>query len=120
MKRIINAFLVTLILGISSLVLVTNLWIYPKILTLGLIIISFLMLLTYKKEDEIILFFLCGVAGAIAEITAIYFGAWKYSLTNFANIPYWLPILWGIAAVYIKRISERIKDYINSKVPINS
>ncbi len=77
------------------------------------IIVTALLLLTlavgmkfwYKKHD--VYFFVVGtVLGPIGEVVAIYFGAWQYTNPTFLGIPMWLPIVWGLAAVLIKRISE--------------
>jgi hypothetical protein len=115
MKRILKAFLYSVILGLIALYSVSFFWKNPLELTIGLIIISILILTLSRKKEDLALYIICGIAGAIAEITAIQFGAWQYSLPYMNIIPYWLPFLWGIAAVFIKRISLEIDDFFKNR-----
>jgi len=77
------------------------------------------MIIILKKIHYIIIFIFCGIAGAIAEIIGIYFGAWSYSKPFFYGIPIWLPFLWGIAALFLIKLSESIKNITISKMKIN-
>ncbi len=59
----------------------------------------------YKKHDTY--FFVSGaIIGPIGEIVAIHFGAWYYTNPTVLGIPVWLPIVWGLAVVLIKRAAE--------------
>jgi ubiquinone biosynthesis protein Coq4 len=59
----------------------------------------------HKKHD--IYFFITGaVVGSIGEIVCIHFGVWQYANSTFLGIPMWLPLVWGLATILIKRISE--------------
>jgi len=41
-------------------------------------------------------------------MAAIYFGAWSYANPTMLGIPLWLPLAWGIAAVFVKRVAETL------------
>lgn len=115
MKRILKAFIYSFIMGIISLYSVAYFWVYPLWLTLGLIIISIILLLITRKKEDILLYITCGMAGAAAEYIAISSGAWSYSGFTNGLIPYWLPFLWGIAAIFIKKTALELEDYLNNK-----
>lgn len=87
----------------ASLITVSLLWKNNLLCFLVLTTIAVLMILIEKSKVEIIVFLLNGLAGAIAEITAVYFGVWSYSNPAIGGIPYWLPIIWGIATIHIIR-----------------
>lgn len=85
----------------------------PIILTLCLALISALILILYNNKGDIYLYILCGLAGAMAEAVAIAFGAWSYASAQFIGIPYWLPLLWGITAIFIKRVINAIHENLS-------
>lgn len=94
-------------------IVLVSLFYQNNLLLLGLLIAAWLIgyKLLYKKED---LYF--GIVGAIigpfGEIIAIYFGVWQYSNPTFLGIPIWLPVLWFLAIMFIKRITETIKHML--------
>jgi hypothetical protein len=52
---------------------------------------------------------------------AIYFGGWNYTHPDILGIPYWLPFVWGNAALYIVDWNTFISDYTKKeKVSISS
>ena len=85
------------------LTLLIPVFLYKKILatTLILIIIAVIGLIKYCSKISIAVFLFGALFGAIAEIIAIKYGIWNYTLSNFMNIPSWLFIVWGNAAVFI-------------------
>jgi len=98
-----------LIFALTCLFFVCWLWEKALLLTIILLIISIIGLYKWKNKETIVLFVICGIFGAVAEAATIYFGAWAYTLPGLVNIPYWLPILWGDAAVFIYRTGIEIK-----------
>lgn len=65
-----------------------------------------------RNEDR--LFFLVGAVMATAgELIAVRYGAWKYGVPQMFGIPIYLPLLWGLSAMYSRRI-------INNLVPLRS
>jgi uncharacterized membrane protein YoaT (DUF817 family) len=71
--------------------------------------ISACMLALERDKASVIVYVFCFIFGALAEIIAIYFGAWTYSSQQFAGIPFYLSFVWGNAGVFIKSFNELIK-----------
>jgi len=83
------------------------LWRNPAILALCYIFISFFLLYRWHTNSDLIFYFTAFVLGPIGELVATYHGAWKYSKPIFL-IPIWLPFLWGIALLVMKKLSETL------------
>ena len=68
------------------------------------------MIFLNKKliKENIYLYLFGGFCGALAESFAAMHGAWSYTIPNFIGIPFWLPLLWGIAALFVKNAYLRI------------
>ena len=58
-------------------------------------------LIKWKSWGTFAIFIFVAIFGPVAEMIAIYFGAWHYANFNFINIPVWLFVLWGDAAAFI-------------------
>ncbi|MFH1591700.1 MAG: hypothetical protein ABIC95_07305 [archaeon] len=112
MKRLLKAFLYACVLAFVSLIGVSLLWDNPLILTLALIMLSAVMMFASREKHDIYLFAIAGLSGAIAEMMAIWSGAWQYAFPNLLGIPYWLPFLWGFAALFIRRMSLEIDSFL--------
>lgn len=112
MKHLLKAFAYSAVLAIITLLSVSFGWKNPLLLTMILIVISAVMLIIYRNKEDLYLYVLSGIAGALAEAIAIAFGAWSYAFPNLIGIPYWLPFLWGIAALFIKRIINAIHQHL--------
>ncbi|VVB61322.1 Uncharacterised protein [uncultured archaeon] len=115
MKRLLRAFLYSCLLAVISLLSVSMLWNEPALLAGILAIVSALMLLVWRSREDILTYFICGITGALAESFAIGFGAWTYAFPNIMRVPYWLPFLWGIAALFMKRISVEVHDFVRNR-----
>jgi hypothetical protein len=90
-----------------SVALASILWRNPAILALCYILISLFMLYRWHTKSDLIFYFAAFVLGPIGELVATHFGAWKYSKPTFL-IPIWLPFLWGIALLFMKKFSETL------------
>ena len=90
-----------------SVALASILWRNPVILALCYILISLFMLYRWHTKSDLIFYFSAFVLGPIGELVATHFGAWKYSKPTFL-IPIWLPFLWGIALLFMKKFSETL------------
>ena len=88
------------------------LWERPLGLTLVMALVSVIMLSVWREREDLLLFALCAVAGALAEAAAIAFGAWTYGFPNMIGIPLWLPLLWGVAGLFIKRMGEELHSFV--------
>src|SRR3989338_6981622 len=87
------------IIPVVTLLAVVLLWKMPVILC-GVLAVIAAVIIDNKKS--LFVFIRSGIYGAGAEMIAIYFGVWNYTNPQFFGIPAWLPILWGIAALYIR------------------
>ncbi|VVB58725.1 Uncharacterised protein [Candidatus Anstonella stagnisolia] len=110
-KKVLPITVYTDILGAFALFAVSLLWWNVPVLTLVLLIIAGLLLYMRSGNQEIALFVFCGIAGAVSETIGIFFGAWTYALPTAFQIPLWLPVLWGIAAVFTLRTYEQIEAF---------
>lgn len=110
MKVFYNHILVSLV-GVLTLLLVSLLWREEVLLFVLLILNAILMLYLVGFRKNLVIFLFCAVFGAIAEIIAIYFGAWHYSNPQILGIPIWLPVLWGIASLFMNNLSKVVSKY---------
>ena len=85
---------------------------YEKILivTILLSVIAIVGLVKWKSKRTLGIFIIGAIVGSVAEMIAINFGVWRYSITNFYNIPFWLFILWGNAAAFIYQTAMNIRE----------
>lgn len=70
----------------------------------------------WHVKRDIYLFLSAAALGAAAEIIAVRFGAWQYSNPTLLGVPIWLPLLWGIAVVFIKRVADTLVKSLNGKL----
>jgi hypothetical protein len=102
----------TMLVGIYalSIALTASLWSKSVVLTLCLALLSIFMLYKWHTKSDFAFYFVPFVLVPAGEIVAVYFGAWQYSKPLYL-IPTWLPLLWGIAALFMKKMVETfIKD----------
>jgi len=92
---------------IISIISVGLLWHEPGILTISYVVISIIMLTKWHEKSDVIFYFVAFGLGPTGEAFAIYLGAWRYS-KPFYLIPIWLPFLWGISGLFVKKISETL------------
>jgi len=97
---------------IMSVVLVGFFWHEPAILTIFYVVISVIMLTKWHEKSDLIFYFVAFALGPIGEAFAIYLGAWQYS-KPFYLIPVWLPFLWGIISLFVKKICETLLKAVN-------
>jgi hypothetical protein len=102
MKKEITIALSVYILCVG---LASVLWHYQEILALCYLIISVYMLYRWHTKSDVIFYSIAFVFGPAGEVVAVSFRAWEYSKPLYV-IPIWLPFLWGIAALFIKKLSE--------------
>jgi hypothetical protein len=92
---------------VVAIALVCLLWQMPIVLALCLLGLSVLVLCRWHTRIDLFIYAVGFVLGPAAEMVAIHFGAWEYSKPLFV-IPLWLPPLWGIAAVMMRRLAETL------------
>jgi len=104
----LRSFMGLLILITITILLVSFLWKYNLILIIALGLESIILLIVFHKKHDIIYFIVGGICGPAAEMVAVHFGAWNFANSNFYNIPLWLPLLWGIVLVSMKKATESL------------
>jgi len=90
------------ICGLTALACVCLFWSRPALLTALLLTVATVMLFARRSLNDVLLFVSCGGLGALAEACAVRSGAYVYTLPIALGIPLWLPVIWGIAALFVK------------------
>ena len=98
-------FLIEAVVYVLAIGLASYLWPTPGTLLVCYLIISLLMLFRWHTRSDLVFYFVAFVFGSFADAVAVRFGAWEYTEAPFL-IPIWLPPLWGIAALLLKKIAE--------------
>lgn len=83
------------------------LWHRQVLLSLCYVGLSIAMLTKWHARRDLFYFFTGFILGPAGEFVAVYLGAWKYSKPLFL-LPLWLPLLWGIAALFMMRLAETL------------
>ena len=92
----------TIIVTAISITFVSLFWRDIMLLTASLLSLSIVALWHYHKKNDVVVYSIGAIFGAVAESVCIHFGAWAYTNPTFL-IPLWLPIVWGLAALVIRR-----------------
>ena len=106
-NKMIELFLEIFIIGFGVIAMAL-LYRHNIFLTLLLAAGAAFEILLWHKRKDILAFVVAAVVGPLAEMLNIYFGNWHYSNPSFFGIPMWLPLVWGISMLTIKRIAETI------------
>lgn len=85
------------------------LWQRPVALTLCYVAISVLLLAKFHAKGDLIYFFVPFFMGPLGELLPVGLGAWTYS-KPLVMVPVWLPFVWGIAGLYMRRTSQAIEE----------
>ncbi len=85
-------------------------WFYsqPSLLLVLLAANSALIIWIGRPKEDVLLYCIVAAFGPVAEAISISYGAWAYAGPFAFGLPYWLPLVWGTAAVFIKRAWEAI------------
>lgn len=90
------------------------LWQRPAILTLLYLLLVAFLLWRWRSPAMFAYFTVGLVLGPSAEYFAVGMGAWSYPTTA-TRLPLWLPLAWGIAAIYLKRAGDALEVLIRSR-----
>ena len=102
-----NTILILLGIYAVCVLLVCLFWDNSALLTGCFFVISILLFIRYHAKSDVIFYFVAFFLGPLGEFFAIFFGAWSYA-EPFYLIPTWLPFVWGIAVLLVKKLSENI------------
>jgi len=88
-------------------------WTQPLIMfTLVLIISAFKL---WVDRDAAVYYFVAAVSGPLVEIVCVYFGIWSYTLPQFLGIPIWLPLVWGMFGLFLKKFQDIYVEFRRGK-----
>ena len=90
---------------IGSVATVSLLWARPGILFLACFAITGIMLIRWHTRTDLAVYLVVALLGTLADLLAVSRGAWAYGTAE-KSVPSWLPLLWGIVGLLIKRISK--------------
>jgi uncharacterized membrane protein YoaT (DUF817 family) len=102
-----KAFVLLLLTYATCVTLACLLWPRPYLLTACYAVISLILLARWHSRPDLIFYTVAFFVGPLGELFAIASGAWTYT-RPFYIIPLWLPFLWGIAALFIKKLSDTL------------
>jgi hypothetical protein len=75
---------------------------YPVLLSILILLIAYIKHKLYPIKKELLWFMLVVVGGGITEVLLVNTGSvWTYSISQFMNIPIWIPLFWGAIATTI-------------------
>ncbi len=102
------------VIYILCVILVSLLWRRPVVLLACYLAVSILMLYQWHARSDLISYAIAFVLGPLGEVAAVHFGAWQYSEPLYL-IPIWLPFLWGVVALFLKKVSEGFAGVLEAK-----
>jgi hypothetical protein len=76
---------------------------------------SIILIRSRHQPADLIPFIVGALLGPGMEIIVIRFGAWSYAHPSVAGIPVWLPMLWGLTAFFLMKISGLLQELVWSK-----
>jgi len=108
-------FLYSFILSFVILIMTALFYKSDPIIIPALIVLSFLMFLGDYSKNNILLYFSIFILGPFSEALMIYFGGWHYSTPQIFGFPFYLPFVWGSAALFVKRLNLYIGYILKRK-----
>ena len=87
--------------------LTSLLWSHPITLSGCLVLIGVLMLHRWHSKTDLLFYSVAFLLGPLGEAIAVRSGAWMYAKPAFL-IPLWLPLLWGIVVLFLKKLCEAL------------
>jgi len=103
--------------GIFLCTLLTIAFLFPKpllVVAILLVIHCLYFVITQDKKTSLIVYCSIGILGTAAELLCILKGAWEYANASPIGLPYWLPLLWGSAGLFMKDLSKRVQNHFQN------
>jgi hypothetical protein len=85
------------------------LWSYPIILSACFVVMGILMLYRWHSKTDLVFCSIAFLLGPLGEMILIRSGAWRYAKPIYL-IPLWLPLLWGIVVLFLKKLCEALTE----------
>ena len=108
LKKRRELVLLFLIYGLC-IVLASSLWEHPLMLTGCYALVSVFILLKWHTRADVVAYASTAILGLLGEAISVHYGAWTYTKPAFL-IPLWLPLLWGVAGFFLRRLIANITN----------
>ena len=89
-----------------------------------LALVAWYFYLSFRHEGAnhslfmMVAFVVAALIGAGAEVWGIHHGHWQYhDLSDGRHFPYWLPMAWGAAFLFLYRIEKRLVNVLDIRTP---
>ena len=77
-------------------------------------LVFLIMISLHHTKMDLIIYFIIGILGTIADIVCSFFGAWIFMNPTLLGIPFWVPIGYGLTMVIIVRMSIAIINLVEN------
>ncbi|MFC1687486.1 hypothetical protein ACFL0L_02815 [Patescibacteria group bacterium] len=104
-----------LLLYLTTTIVTLFLWETNIALTLVLTFMLILSLLKFHKRADFFFIILAMIIGTIVEIIATHIGVWEHGNQYIFKIPLWIPALYGLFALIVRRTSITVNRLLFSK-----
>ena len=105
MNSEIEKVLINSVCAVTTLALISFFWEQTVLLIFLLGATGVYMLVNEGSWSAVPLYFVAFLLGPLAEFFGIHSGAWSYSSPYLLGFPLWLPLLWGNAALFFRRMT---------------
>ena len=99
--------IIQVVIYVLCIALASTLWHRPIALSLCYMLVTVFMLSKWHARSDLLFYSVAFVVGPAAEAVAVRFRAWEYSKPLYL-IPVWLPLLWGIVGLFLKKVCETL------------
>jgi hypothetical protein len=82
-------------------------WAHPVKLTGCYVLVSIFALCKWHTKADVFCYVVAAFLGPLGEVVVVYYGAWTYAKPSLL-IPIWLPLLWGVAGLFLRRLTWTI------------
>lgn len=109
-QKIVELVLLLLLYGLCV-ALASALWAQPAALAACYVLVSILVLLKWHAKADVVSYVVAAVLGPLGEAVVVHYGAWTYA-KPILLIPLWLPLLWGVAGSFLRRLTLTVTSII--------
>lgn len=108
MHRDVRLLCVDLLLLFIGIFLSVRFWSATPFIHLGIVLLACTGIALFHSRDDISFFIGGLLLGGLGEIVATHFGVWNYAQPDLWNIPLWIPVMWGLTFMLIRRIRNTV------------
>ncbi len=107
-KALEKELLGELLVFLAAFIKVPLLYKNPYWLTLTLILGSLILFYFWHGKEDVYTYLLGLTILPLLDIVCVAFGVWSYSYPTLLGIPLWLPFLWGMNCVALRRLAHTL------------